>query len=404
MPMMLDHPAYLPMAQPEKQPPTHYGHPRGCATKCHHTLHPSAAAHTPLCPTCNMSAAKAKMNTALKGLATEGGLIPTDYLRDRRWLRAKLRYEVAKRRQAKTRSSDQLREEREEAWEDAHRLYDSQHVQATAAYLDQSNCPACASMTAYYSTQVLNTQTAKDIAWWEQPGGLVVDHIEVPRTPLRPVKPVRPPKKYSKVPSKIRPTVQAFRTAMAASDTHRQVWETRNKTESAVRRKHGLSEQDRFEPEFWDSPISAHLSLQNLQHTQANKRMDARRARGGTTRPTPPRSSLSYSKHIDEVEVDKSLQQRMSWIEDSDRVQRAAEKIGKEVGYLYFVGEVGLVDWREDYQKSDCHLVYRHDPEPEEQQQEEVDSTSEESGEDKESDDEDDDEDGYSFEEMDIDG
>jgi hypothetical protein len=133
MPLMLDHPAYLHMAQPEKQLPTHYGHAGGCATQCHHTIHPSAAAHTPLCPACIMSAAKAKMDNALKGLAAEGGLVPTDYLRDRRWLRAKLRYEVTKRGQAKTRSRDQLREEREEAWEDAHRLYDLQRVQATAA-------------------------------------------------------------------------------------------------------------------------------------------------------------------------------------------------------------------------------------------------------------------------------
>jgi hypothetical protein len=259
-------------------------------------------------------------------------------------------------------------------------------------------------MTAYYSTKVPNTQTAKDVAWWEQLGGLVADHIEVLRTPLQPVKPIRPPKKYSKVPSKIRPTIQTFRTAMAASDTYRQVWEARNKTESAVRRKHGLSEQDQFDPEFWDSPISAHLSLQNLQHTKANERMIARRARGGTPLSTLPRSSLSYSKHIDEVEVDESLQQRMSCIEESDRMQRAAEKIGKEVGYLYFVGEVGLVDWTEEFQKSDRHLVYRHAPESEEQQQEEADPMSEESGEDKENDDDDEDEAEYSFEEMDIDG
>jgi hypothetical protein len=404
MPMMLEHPAYLPMAQLEKQLPTHYGHPRGCATICHHTLHPSAAAHTPLCPACTMSVAKAKMEAALKGLAAEGGLVPTDYLRDRRWLRAKLRYEVTKRRQATIRSRDQLREEREESWEDAHRLYDSQRVQATAAYLDQSNCPACASMTASNSTKAPETQPAKEVTWWEQFSGLVADHIEVPWTPLRHVRPARPPKKYSKVPSKIRPTIQAFRTAMAASYKHRQVWETRNKTESAVRRKHGLSEEDHFEPEFWDSPISAHLSLQNFQHTQANKRMDARRARGGTPRPTPPRSSLSYSQHVDEFEVNESLQQQRSWIEESDRIERAAEKVGKEVGYLYFVGGASLVNWREAFQKSDHHLVYRHDSEPEEQRRGEAGSTSEESGEEKGKDDKDDDEDEHNFEEMDTDG
>jgi hypothetical protein len=345
-----------------------------------------------------MSATKAKMDTALKGLAAEGGLLPTDYLRDRRWLQARLRYEVAKRRQAKIWSRNQLREEREEAWEDAHRLYDSQRVQATAAYLNQSNCPACTSMTAYYSTKAPNTQTAKDVAWWERPDGQVADPIQVPRTPLRPVKPVRPLKQDSKVPSKIGPTIQAFRTAMAASDTHRRVWETRNKTESAVRRKHGLGEEDQFEPEFWDSPISAHLSLQNLQHTKANERMIARRARGGTPLATLPRSSLSYSKHIDEVEVDESLQQRISRIEESIRIQRASEKVGKEVGYLYFVGEVGLFDWREDFMNSDRHLVYRHGPE-----QEEATSTSEESGEDKDYD-EDDDEDEDIFDKMDVDG
>jgi hypothetical protein len=95
MPMMLDLPtdAQRQTGRPQSHA-THYGHPQPQATKCGHLLHPSAPKRTPLCPACITSEVKTKMDLALKGLIAEGGLMPSDYMRDRRWQRAKLRYEI----------------------------------------------------------------------------------------------------------------------------------------------------------------------------------------------------------------------------------------------------------------------------------------------------------------------
>jgi hypothetical protein len=353
------------------------------------------------------------MDDAFKGLVAEGGLLPTEYMRDRRWQRAKLRYEIAKQRQAKTRSQNQLREEREQAWEEAHQRFDSLRLQAAAVLQDPPNCPACASMMAYYPTKVFNTQPAKDVVWWERPGNLVADHVLVSRISLRSVKAVRQHDHNKKASSALRAMIQAFREAMAVSDADKQARESRLRTELAVRRKHSLGEEYHFEPDFWDSPISAHLSLQNYQHTKDSERLAARRARGGTPRPKPPRSSLSHSMHIDELEVNESLLQRLSHIEESDRLHRLVEKVGVEVGYLYIVGAPdGLLKWRDDFLKSDRELVYRHghkwpvqgEPDSTSEESEE----SEESGEDEEDemddkDEEDEDEDEGGYEAMDMD-
>lgn len=412
--MMLDHPVGAQETRRGKSrqaSQTYYGHPQPQATKCGHVLHPSAPEHTPLCPACITSQAKAKMDSALKGLIAEGGLIPADYMRDRRWQRVKLRYEIANKRQAAARSRDQLRIEREQAWDEAHQRAGS--IQAAAPqFPSTADCPVCASTIASYSTSLPEPRAEKDVAWWEKSGALVADHVLVPRTPLRPVRSPRVAPK-AKGPSALQMIVRNFRRAMMASDAHRRTWELRYRTESAVRRKHSLGEGYHFEPEFWDAPISAYISRQAHQHVKDEQRMAARRARGNTARPRPPRSSLSYSAHTDEVEVDKETLEEMEKREEMEKLERMARKVGEEVGYLYFIGEVdGLFHWRDDYLRSDRQLVYRKvvpeaRAEAPESDSAEAGSGDDDGGSDEEEDDEDesqDEEDEGNYDEMDIDG
>ncbi|KAF2822092.1 hypothetical protein CC86DRAFT_458611 [Ophiobolus disseminans] len=414
MPMMLDHPVEQPNTRPEGSPKGRQtcGHLQQQATKCGHIIHPSAPAHTPLCPACLTSQIKSRMDLALIGLIAEGGLFPADCMRDRRWQRSKLRYEIANARQTKARIRDQLRVEREQAWEDAHQ--GSTSNQATATLGVPEDCPVCASMIAYQSTTLPETEVAKDVAWWERPGALVADHVLVPRTPLRPVR-AHKAESRPQGSSALKMLVQNFRRAMAASDAHRRAWELRYRTESAVRRKHSLGQEFHFEPEFWDAPISAYVSRRNYRHSKDEQRMAARRARGNTTRPRPPRSSLSYSAHTDEVEINDETLEEMEKREESEKLERMARKVGEEVGYLYFIGDVdGLLHWREDYLRSDRQLVYKKAvPET---KTEEPHSDSAEAGSDDEDDedtsdeeenyedDEENDADGENYDEMDVDG
>ncbi|KAH8722557.1 hypothetical protein GQ44DRAFT_711660 [Phaeosphaeriaceae sp. PMI808] len=362
MAIMFQQPLASSKMQPEGQPqdlPTYYGHLRRYATICNHSIHPSASPHMPLCPACTTSRAKCRMDAALKGLAAEGGLLPAEYMRDRRWQRAKLQYEIAKQRQAKARSRDQLRIEREQAWEEAHQQVDSPCHQATAVQ-DPAECLVCASLSAYYSSTSLKVQATKNVTWWERPGGLVADHILVRGTPLRSGKQVKPDACQPKRPSTLRTIIKNARRSITAVNAQRQTWDRRYRTESAVRRKHSLGEEHHFEPEFWDAPISAYYSRQQYESEKDDQRMAARRARGNISRPRPPRSSLSYVECPDEVEVDKNMLKRMRKKEEREAMDRAVRKAGEEVGYLYFVGEVnGLWEWKEDFLRSDRQLVFR---------------------------------------------
>jgi hypothetical protein len=346
------------------------------------------------------------MNAALKELIAEGGLVLSNSFRDRRWQRAKLRYEIVKQRQAKLRSRNQLREEREQAWEDAHQMFDPQHSQATSTFLDPATCLACASLTALCPTRIPQAQAARDITWWEQLGGLVAEHILVPRTPLRPVRQPQRAMRKAKAVSVLRGMVQKLRKAATATDAHKQIWEARCRTESAVRRKHNLGDRYHFEPDFWDSPISAPLSRQFYQQSKENEQAAARRARGNTSRPKPPRSSLSSSERPDEFDIDDSQLQQLWRMEELEIQERQAKKVGEEVGYLYFVGELdGLLEWREDYLRSARHIIYRKDtPELEQQDSNSGADSDEDDGNKDDSDEEkDEEEDGEGYEDMDVD-
>jgi hypothetical protein len=300
------------------------------------------------------------MNLALQGLIVEGGLTPVEHMRDRRWQRAKMRYEIMKQQQAKVRNRNQLREEREQAWEEAHQRSDLWRSRATMTFTEPAQCPVCAAIMARYLVEFPVLQGAREVAWWERPGGLVAHHILVRRTPLRPVWQARQSLHTSKGSPVLRTMIREFRKAMAISDAHKRVWEARYRTECAVRRKYSLGEKHHFQPNFWDEPISASLSRQYYKQTKDNERMAERQARGNTPRPKPPRSSLSYSERSDDIETDKTLLEEMWKTEELESRERQARKIGEEVGYLFFIGEVdGLNEWREDYLRSDRQLVYR---------------------------------------------
>jgi hypothetical protein len=88
--------------------------------------------------------------------------------------------------------------------------------------------------------------------------------------------------------------------------------------------------------------------------------MDERRARGYTRRPSPPRSSLSQVERSEEIELDEAMLEQMRKTEEQESLEGQIKKVGMEVGYLYFVGEVdGLEEWSEDFVKSDRQLVKR---------------------------------------------
>jgi hypothetical protein len=321
--------------------------------------------HTPLCPACVISQAKAKMDAALKGLIAEGGPIPPGYMRDRRWQRAKLRYEIASKRQTQARSRDQLRVESEQTWDDAHQR--SRHMPAAAPFVKPQDCPTCAETTASRSTYTPEIPKTKETAWWEQLGALVADHILVPRTPPRQVKPVGAQQSGPKAKgsAELRTLVLNVRSSMATSDAEQRAWEMRYRTESAVRRKHGLGERFQIEPEFWDVPILASVSQYNYQNVMAEKRMAERRARGNTSRPPPPRSSLSYTALAEELAVNEEILEAIRMREENELLERQALKVAGEVGYLYFVGDIyRTMYWRDDYLRSNRHLVQRSkDPE-----------------------------------------
>jgi hypothetical protein len=340
------------------------------------------------------------MNLALKGLVAEGGLVPGKHMRNRRWQRAMRQYEVMKQRQEKVRSRDQLREEREQAWEEAHQWSNLCCPKTTTTYKELAGCTVCAVMTTKYPVELAETRIVKEVTWWERPHGLVSDHILVRNTPLRSVRWAQQSSHTAKGSSVLCKMIRDLRREMAFSDAHRRAWEMRYRTESAVRRKHSLGEGYHFEPEFWNEPISASLSRHYYQQAKDNERMAIRRARGNTALPKPPRSSLSHSERSDEIQIEEAVLEQMWRAEELESLERQARKIGEEVGYLYFVGEIdGLYEWREDFLRSDRQLVYRQvvsEPEPKHDEPESDTEEDEDSEEDKGEEDE------WSSEDMDT--
>ncbi|KAJ4376210.1 hypothetical protein N0V83_001492 [Neocucurbitaria cava] len=265
-----------------------------------------------------------------------------------------------KRRLETVRKQDQLRWEREQAWDETHQQYDPQSAQAAAGVQSAAECPICASTVAPYPTNVPKMEVFKDVPWWERPGALAQEHILVPRAVPRMRRQPRPYAQGTKGSEALREIVGKLRVSMHAADAHRRMWEIQCKTESAVRRKHSLDESFQFQPDFWNSPISGLVSRRNFQQIQDNQRMAERRARGNTPRPKPPRSSLSHSELSEELQVDKDWTETTKKRNKQEELEKEARKVAQEIGYLYFVGAIdGMEEWKEDYLRSDRQLVIR---------------------------------------------
>jgi hypothetical protein len=340
-----------------------YGnHQKLTATKCGHGIHPSAAAHTPNCPRCVVADSKSKTYAAAELLCLHGGISPLEHRRTQSWNVARLRYDIVRQRLRETREREIRRRERERAWDVAHRRGGLRHVQAGAKWRD---CAVCASMVPSASIEVPQVQTEKDLPWWERPGGLACDHILVPRTPMALRSPSSSPMRdyQDRGPSVLRAFIQQMRSEMSMLGELRQKWEARNRLESAVRRKHGLDQSYPFNPDFWDNPLPEFVCRRNYMNTAEHRRALARRARGNQLRPKPPRSSLSLSEVVEEVQMDENQLEEMRRTEEAAEFGRLMRRVSKEVGYLYLIGSMDCMEeWNDDYLDSDKQLVWR-DPE-----------------------------------------
>lgn len=358
-PMMLT-PLHTPPAGPSWGCQAYYGHQKVITTRCGHEVHPASSRRTPWCPACTASHAKAKLDAAQKKLVAGGGLTPPEHMRDRRWNIARLKHNIAKQRIEKSRREDQLRWEREQAWDEAHERYDSQRAQAAADFKSLAECPVCASTVASYPNAVPNAQIAKDVSWWERPSAPVVEFSSRPLTPPQSRYQRRKREPEGSGSKALRQIIQNLRASVAAADADRRAWELRGRIESGVRRKHSLGEDFQVNPDFWESPIHGLFSLRSYQQAQDSKRLAERRARGNMSRPLPPRSSLSYSEVAEELEVEQGWAETLAQKEEKEELEREARKVAEEVGYLYFVGLADATEtWKDDYLRSDRQLVVR---------------------------------------------
>ncbi|KAH7555609.1 hypothetical protein BM1_07232 [Bipolaris maydis] len=293
-------------------------------------------------------------------------------MRNQRWNTARKGYFIAKQRFEKTRRDDQLRWEREQLWDDAHRRSDPRSAQAAVLSQSPSLCTICDSMSASYPTSVPEAQAAAyNVAWWEKAvaAPIVSRPLESSTPPRPPPRPActtqhwRPPAKPQQGSPELLQIINNHRHQMQQQNALREAWNARNKTEAAVRRKHDLGPDFEIAAAFWDWPIPGFFSWRNYRSIQEQGRMAERRARGNTTRPRPPRSSLSYSESSEQVQVEPEFIETLKQREEREELERQTAKVAGQVGYLYFVGGGGSVNgleiWHDDVERSDKNLVVR---------------------------------------------
>ncbi|EDU42947.1 hypothetical protein PtrSN002B_007702 [Pyrenophora tritici-repentis] len=349
----------------QKQPyaSSQYGHEMRFASKCGHNIHPSSAQHTPWCSPCAVSQAKAKTEVALQKVVTEGGLLPPDYMRTQRWNRAKKAYHIARDRLDRARRNEQLRWEREQAWNFAHERFDFQRTQAAAVLPETcSLCPACDSMVAYYPTNIPEAQVAAYAAWWERSGALsTTTPISRCSTTLSPHhNQNRRCAQTTEGNPSLRQAVQTLRNETRKRERLEQGWYERTTMDRAVRSKYNLGPEYTIAQEFWNIPLSLLLSRQVYEYSINQARLAQRNARG-QTRPIPPRSPLSHSLSSEDLQADADLAARLYEQEENERLERQVKKIAKEISYLYFVGnkKTGMAEWNEAFEESNKTLVVR---------------------------------------------
>ncbi|KAF3047184.1 hypothetical protein E8E12_011579 [Didymella heteroderae] len=260
---------------------------------------------------------------------------------------------------------DWQRQERERLWDEAHQWYLSKHVDIPFDLETCSPCIVCATLKKQsrpYTKPVVSLTTA----WWEHEGALVEEELTVPETPpCSLAKAPRPPQSQPRAnqPSCIAGLIKSWRSMRAVSDEQRRIWEDRYKLDRAIRRKYDLPDDYEIEAELFENPIPAsharyhHRQLQNGEHAAERR---AKRHKRRTEDYRPCRSSLALSELVDDVNTDEAGLESLRLEEEAAELRRLAGVVATEVGYLYFVGEIGLLErWRDDVERSNLDLIQR---------------------------------------------
>jgi len=149
----------------------------------------------------------------------------------------------------------------------------------------------------------------------------------------------------------------------ALSDEQRQFWEDRYRLEQAIRRKYDLPDEYVVEPELFESPIPASHARYHYRQILTDRHAAERRANRHKRRAEgfrPSRSFLALSEIVNDMEMDEAELEKLRQEEDAAELRRVADVVATEVGYLYFVGELGLLErWKDDFEASNLDLVQR---------------------------------------------
>lgn len=342
-----------------------FTHPRVFATMCGHEIHPSSPMRTPKCPNCILLLARSRLNQTQTRFIDEGGLTLPTQSRGRRWNLARIQYDIATKRLQAIRRSAQLRWEREQLWEDAHQYGGSLHEQTVARFVHTKGCFVCASLIAQCPMEMCPNERREDSTWWERSNGDLTGRMTeagrcriLKRTVHNPIQESRShTRNYSEALHMVLRKARGSTRALSARSNTEII---RSKAERVVRRKYSLAADFTFDPDFFTEPISGLLCLRTYQHVQENQRMAECRARGFSSRPKPPRSSLSQSQSSEDLVVDEAWLESMAQKEELEELEREARKVGTEVGYLYFIGAGDNVEqWEDDFWRSDRQLVVR---------------------------------------------
>lgn len=256
---------------------------------------------------------------------------------------------------------DRLRQERERLWEEAHQQYLDQH--GDLHDLDQSDCIVCEA-TKQFEQPYAKSNKPPATAWWEREGGLVADHILVPRTPPRRTTISRRlSAPHLRPSSELSEFIRSYRDMRNVTDTQRQQWEDRCKLDTAIRKKYDLSDEFDIDTEFLSLPLPASHAKFHYQRSRDDLFAAERRANRYERRAKdykPSRSSLTVSELAEDIILGDDEVEILRLADEAADLQRRINMVATEVGYLYFVGPVGMLEaWRDDVDKSKVSLVYR---------------------------------------------
>ncbi|KAF1927797.1 uncharacterized protein M421DRAFT_64423 [Didymella exigua CBS 183.55] len=340
-------------------------HTERIASVCKHSLHLSAPPHILQCPHCSISAAQEDLERARRKFEGEGGADASAYMRDRAWNIARLQYTAAKRRFKKITQRDWQRQERERLWDEGHQWYLSQHGHVASGLGTCSPCIICATLerrNQRYAKPVVSLTTA----WWEREGALVEEVMVVPETPPRAL--AKTPRLAQAQPraskrSYLAEFIKSWRSMRTVSDEQRRVWEDRLKLDRVIRQKYDLPDDYEIEAELFENPLPAsharhhHRQLQNGEHAAERRAKRLKRRAEGYR---PCRSLLALSEILKDKEMDAAELEELRLEEEAVKLQRLVDVAATEVGFLYFVGEMGLLErWRAEFECSSVDLIQR---------------------------------------------